>query len=132
LVFLFGVPGCGKSSLAGCIAYESSRRLPVVWHRASEIVLGSFHDASIVTRAKKAGILVLDDLGTENSTDYSRMILIDVICGRLDHGRPTIITSNMSKSNMEKRYSVIASRVWSVDSLQVGFPDISYRRREEH
>lgn len=108
-LYLFGPTGVGKSGIAAALAREVLER---------ELVAGAvvFVDARTLIRRLKAamgddarqadalgrvetyeraGLLVLDDLGAEYGTAYTRTTLEGLYAARLDAGRPTIITSNL-------------------------------------
>ena len=57
-------------------------------------------------------LLVLDDLGMEFDTPFSRACLYNVLNARLLEGRPTVVSTNLSISAMKERYGdQIASRI---------------------
>lgn len=84
-----------------------------------------------------AGLLVLDDLGTEKITHWTREILFDVLDRRLSLKRPTVITSNLNLDDLERRLTSekddpygerVASRIaGGCEVLEVKGAD--YRRR---
>ena len=68
---------------------------------------GESYDAMLA-----ADLLVIDDLGTEFATSYTLSVLYNLINSRLLAKKPTIINTNLSISDIEKRYSArIASRL---------------------
>lgn len=57
-------------------------------------------------------LLVLDDLGMEFDTPFSRACLYDILNARLLEGKPTVVSTNLSISAMRERYGdQIASRI---------------------
>lgn len=57
-------------------------------------------------------LLVLDDLGMEFDTPFSRACLYNILNARLLEGRPTVVSTNLSISAMQERYGdQIASRI---------------------
>ena len=57
-------------------------------------------------------LLVLDDLGMECDTPFSRACLYNVLNARLLEGRPTVVSTNLSIAAMKERYGdQIASRI---------------------
>jgi len=57
-------------------------------------------------------LLVIDDLGTEFSTSFTQSTLYGLINSRILSGKPTIINTNLSMSEIEKRYTPrISSRL---------------------
>lgn len=61
---------------------------------------------------KSCDLLILDDLGTEFPSAYVNAAIYDVVNARLLSGKPTIISTNLNLSALEKRYSDrFASRI---------------------
>lgn len=59
-----------------------------------------------------ADLLILDDLGAEFSTAFTTSALYNIINSRIAKGVPTIISSNLSPSELKERYpESIASRI---------------------
>ncbi len=113
-----GGTGLGKTFLSGCIAREVSRRgYSVVYDTAISLF------AAFETRrfAKDAGegkqarddarrylacdLLILDDLGSELTTPLAQTTLYEVVNGRLQSGRHTIISTNLSMDHIAQRYT---------------------------
>ena len=61
---------------------------------------------------KACDLLILDDLGTEFPSTYANAAIYDVVNARLLAEKPTIISTNLSISGLEKRYGErFASRI---------------------
>lgn len=57
-------------------------------------------------------LLIIDDLGTEYSTQFSSAAIYNIINSRIMMGKPTIISTNLSMKDMEKSYTYrMVSRV---------------------
>lgn len=57
-------------------------------------------------------LLVIDDLGAEMATAFTKSVLYNLINTRMLSGKPTIINTNLSMKEIEERYSPrIASRL---------------------
>ncbi len=57
-------------------------------------------------------LLVIDDLGAEMATAFTKSVLYNLINTRILSGKPTIINTNLSMKEIEERYSPrIASRL---------------------
>lgn len=57
-------------------------------------------------------VLLLDDLGSEKQTEWTTEIMYRLINGRYEQARPTIFSSNLSLSEVSKRYGDrITSRI---------------------
>ena len=65
-----------------------------------------------VRRLTDCDLLILDDLGTEMVTEFSRSALYTLINDRLLHNKRTVISTNLTAAQMEKRYTPqLASRL---------------------
>ena len=117
-LLLRGGPGLGKTFLSACIAREVARQGPSVVYETAAAVLDAFerehfaregdaHDraAAQVRRMMECDLLILDDLGTEMVTEFTRSALYTLINGRLTAGRKTIISTNLTAAQMQERYT---------------------------
>jgi len=69
-------------------------------------------------------LLVLDDLGAENITDFTTSMLYQLIDNRLAEEKPTIITTNLSiKQIRDKISDRIASRLKEYQIINFHIPD---------
>ena len=116
-----GDPGLGKTFLSACIARKVSEQgFSVVYVTIVE-ALASYEDlkfraepqaAARVDRLEKCDLLILDDLGTEMVTDFTRSALYTLINNRLLAGRKTIVSTNLSREALARLYTPqIASRL---------------------
>lgn len=121
-ILMWGETGLGKTHLSLAIAGE-------VLKNGYGVIYGSVHNLfSGIERAhfgKSVGedgateemlldcdLLILDDLGAEFTTTFTTAVLYNVINTRLLTSKPTIISTNLSLSQLEERYSRrIASRI---------------------
>lgn len=120
LVFLTGRPGCGKTH----VAVATLRRWIEAGKRgATFLVTGEFladmkngfRDGTaqgIMRRAQGDSLLVIDDLGSEMATDWVRDSMYMLVNYRLNHMKPTVITSNLRLGEIAETYhSRLASRL---------------------
>lgn len=122
-LLLFGAPGLGKTFLSACIArVVSEDGFSVVYDTAGHI-FSQFEAAKFrrddvdepdesVERCMACDLLILDDLGSELTTQFTQSALYELINGRLVGGKRTVISSNLSMEEAAVRYSPqIASRL---------------------
>ena len=57
-----------------------------------------------VEKLYSCDLLILDDLGSEFSTQYTTASLFDIINSRLISGKKTVINTNLSMAELEKKY----------------------------
>ena len=120
LVFLTGKPGCGKTHLA-CATLRRwivSGRPGALFIVAGEFLhqmKQGFKDGTsggVMRRAEAAKLLVLDDLGSEMATDWVRDTMYMLVNYRLNHMKPTIVTSNLRLGEIAETYHArLASRL---------------------
>lgn len=109
-----GPVGSGKTFLAGCIAnalLEMGKEvlLVVVPDLLDEIRATYDQDrydrqvteTGIIDAARKVHILILDDLGAHNYTEWTRNKIYNIINYRLNNRLPTVITTNLTLEDLE-------------------------------
>ena len=113
-----GGTGLGKTFLSGCIAREVSRRGYSVVYDTAINLFSAFEarrfsrDAGEERQARDdtrrylgCDLLILDDLGSEFTGPLAQSSLYEVVNGRLQAGRHTIISTNLSLELIAQRYS---------------------------
>ncbi len=113
-----GGTGLGKTFLSASIAkVVSEKGFSVVYDTAISVMeafeLQKFdrggddaeETASRVRRYTDCDLLILDDLGTEMTTNFTQSALYSLVNGRLLKGGKTIITTNLSEDELHRRYS---------------------------
>ena len=113
-----GGTGLGKTFLSGCIAREVSRRGYSVVYDTAINLFAAFEarrfsrDAGEERQARDdtrrylgCDLLILDDLGSEFTGPLAQASLYEVVNGRLQAGRNTVISTNLALEQIAQRYS---------------------------
>lgn len=126
---LSGKTGCGKSFGAAWFVdrfFRSKIGDPYQltaweWHARAERAAyaitwsdaqGIVEDKTIAANAKSCSFLVIDDLGKECGLQSAQAIMRNVISKRYDNELPTIITTELTLSDIDARYGrAIAERI---------------------
>lgn len=114
-----GGPGLGKTFLSACIARAvADSGFSVVYDTAGQLfddfeaVKFGGDQRDLTQKYLNCDLLIVDDLGTEMTTQFTQSVLYCVINDRLLQNRPMIVSTNLSDSALRQRYSpAIASRL---------------------
>lgn len=116
-----GATGLGKTFLSACIARTvADRGCSVVYetaiHLFSDFEIEKFssdeESRGLTKKYLECDLLIIDDLGTEMTTQFTVAALYQIVNTRMMEHRATIISTNLTPDAIEKRYSPqIASRV---------------------
>lgn len=120
-LFAWGPVGVGKSHLAAAaiawvVVEELLPSLAVRWLPVASLVdlLGDIRTgARALEELSRVSLLVIDDLGLERRTEYITERLDGLVVARHDARLRTIVTSNLSPSQLGQRSTRIASRLLS-------------------
>jgi hypothetical protein len=133
-LILTGSSGVGKSFSAAWVVKEYLRsKIPdlldartwshaetagenVMWCSANRII----HDRRMASGASGKAFLVLDDLGREGDAQIRRADVGDVISARYDAKLPTVITTELTFSDIIKTYGLYAAHKLAEDSEGYG------------
>ena len=118
--YLFrGGTGLGKTFLSACIAREVSNQGYSVAYVTALEALGAFETqkfskgteediaqaGALVRRMCGCDLLILDDLGTEMTSEPARVALYTLVNTRLLARKKTVVSTNLTAAQMEKRYT---------------------------
>ena len=117
LLFMGG-PGLGKTFLSACIARTvADNGFSVVYDTAGKL-FADFEatkfggETDLTQKYLQCDLLIIDDLGTEMTTQFTLSALYQVINTRLMECKPVIISTNLSTPAISQRYpGPIASRL---------------------
>ncbi len=114
-----GATGLGKTFLSGCVARQVSENgYSVVYVTAGklfsdfEAVKFERAEAGSLRDYRDCELLIVDDLGTEMTTEFVKASLYELVNTRLLERRTSLISTNLNEDNLEARYGgQIASRL---------------------
>ena len=125
LLFM-GATGLGKTFLSGCIARAVADRGYAVCYVSAGKLFSDFEtekfrlkeDGALTRAYLETDLLIVDDLGTEMTTQFTVSALYQIVNGRLLAAKPTIVSTNLPDAELETRYSAqIASRLLGTYTL---------------
>lgn len=102
-LYIEGTNGTGKTHLAAAIALQLiGEGIPVICKTSSDLLLDikkSFNDSGaqeheVLAVYKKVDLLIIDDLGKEQCSDWSMSTLYSILNDRYEDMKPTIVTTN--------------------------------------
>ena len=111
-LFIYGEPGTGKTMLASIIANERAElfkssmflRTVDIFHELNPYLN---EDKFETTRKRnsilKTPCLIIDDLGAEKPSDFTRANLFDILDFRMNEQLQTIITTNFNIAQLQNR-----------------------------
>lgn len=113
-VLMKGATGLGKTHLSLAIANEVIKRGYGVIYVSAPALLSklekeyfsrSSSDSDTTEMLSTCDLLIIDDLGTEFRTQFSVSQIYNIFNSRVLQGKPVIINTNLTMSELEKAYS---------------------------
>lgn len=110
-LYIEGSNGTGKTHLAAAISLQLiNENIPVVCKTSSDLlgdIKRAFDDGErseyeVLRAYKDVDLLVVDDLGKEQCTDWSMSTLYSIFNDRYEDMKPTIITTNYGEEDLVK------------------------------
>ena len=137
-LILFGTTGTGKTHISTAIAKLVIERGYEVLYNTIQNIIDAFENDKFrhgygpyEPQGQKyldCDLLIIDDLGTEFSTQFSLSVIYNVLNTRLNKGLPSIISTNLSNQEFNSKYEDrIYSRLVGRDSLLLKFVGNDYR-----
>ena len=113
-LYLYGDFGVGKSFMVAALAHDLSEKLGVsstLLHYPSFVIdvknaIGDGNVKTLVDEIKLSEVLILDDIGAEQSTAWVRDEILQVILQyRMQENLPTFFTSNFNFEELELHFA---------------------------
>ena len=108
-LYIEGTNGTGKTHLAAAIALQLiNEGVPVICKTSTDMLLdikktferGDISESAVLGIYKSADLLIIDDLGKEQCSDWSMSILYSILNDRYEDMKPTIITTNYGAEDL--------------------------------
>ena len=115
---IWGDVGTGKSFFAGCIANALLEKgVPVLMTNFSRILNTltgmHFEDRNqFIHSLNRYSLLIIDDLGIERNSDFALEQVFNVIDSRYRSGKPLIVTTNLTLSELQHPKDTAHSRIY--------------------
>ena len=120
-LYLYGSFGVGKTYLAACITNSLAKKgvkvafvnIPKFFAKARNSITADYNNPdnrdflnNRIDSLQKAEVVVLDDIGAENTTNWVRDdILLPLLEYRWSNGKRTLFTSNVDMNQLETKLS---------------------------
>jgi DNA replication protein DnaC len=142
-LFLYGPVGTGKTHLCSAIAnyciqagvgvvyLKSGRLLDLIREYKFELDRDDYEGRNRkLEELYHVELLIIDDLGTENLTDFAREQLLLLIDERINHRLPLVVSTNLSPNEIGVKYLVRISDRLLTSSRILKFTGGSFRQRK--
>ncbi|WP_312653190.1 ATP-binding protein [Proteiniclasticum sp.] len=109
-LLFFGSPGTGKTFLSSCIAKELLDAGHLVVYRTADGLIQNlkevkFHEnVELLDLLLNCDLLIIDDLGTELTTEFSKVELFNFLNAKLLRKKKMIISTNLTLENLKNKY----------------------------
>lgn len=110
-LFLFGGTGLGKTFLSSCIARELLQRGVSVAFDSIQNYLRDIEnehfgraEGNTLQILLNADLTILDDLGSEFTSQFNSASIYNILNSRLNMGKPTIVSTNLSLDELSQKY----------------------------
>lgn len=120
-VFMHGMTGLGKTHLSLAITGEVIKKGYNVIYNSAQNIFNELEkerfgktntNGAYEAMVLECDLLVIDDLGAEFPTSFTKAALYNIINTRMNSGLPTIISTNLSLTEIEALYTQrISSRI---------------------
>ena len=133
-LLFYGTVGCGKSFLSGCVAKElMDRGVSVVYFSAAQLFDILYQNTLYngLEDLYNYELVIIDDLGAEMTNSFVTTALFSFLNERILREKATIISTNLSLSDMKDRYSdrIVSRIIQNFKLCKLSGPDIRILKR---
>lgn len=133
-LLFYGTVGCGKSFLSGCVAKElMDRGVSVVYFSAAQLFDILYQNTLYngLEDLYNYELVIIDDLGAEMTNSFVTTALFSFLNERILRKKATIISTNLSLSDMKDRYSdrIVSRIIQNFKLCKLSGPDIRILKR---
>lgn len=138
-ILMRGATGLGKTHLSLSIASEVIKKghsviygsAPDLFGKAEQEHFGN-KERTTLDMLYDADLLILDDVGAEFESKFYNSVFYTIINNRMNTGKPTIVSTNLSLSDLLSRYGDrTVSRLKTMDDLPFAGSDVRLIRAKE-
>lgn len=138
-IFMRGGTGLGKTHLSLSIAkIVIAKGYSVIYGSAPDLLRMAEQEqfgkktGNTLDRLCEVDLLVFDDLGAEFETKFTVSAVYNIINNRINSGKPTIVSTNLSYNEMQTKYGDrILSRLGMLEELVFAGTDVRVLKRNE-
>lgn len=109
-IFITGNVGTGKTHIAAAITLELNQKgvqaLFITSIKLLQKIKDTYDGSSDIKTYKNAELLIIDDLGKEQVTEWALVQLFELINDRYEQNLPVVITTNYSDEEIITRYTL--------------------------
>ena len=137
-ILMGGVPGNGKTHIAAAISNDlidkgfSVKFVNVITLINNLKTLNFDEVEDYIMTLNDADLLVIDDLGKGNSSEYTKSVIYGIINSRYENYKPLIATTNLKSNDMSKYIDqAVVSRIYGMCMiLPFNLPDYRENNKE--
>lgn len=132
-LYVCGPAGVGKTHLAASLIDYFAPSMPEIraYHETEifgklrqAISSGSIDYSEVLKYMIDYELIIIDDIGTSNISDWKCEVMFDLVNIRYNSRRPTVYTSNLSPQELCDAYGVrISSRIFGYPSIVMDFSE---------
>jgi DNA replication protein DnaC len=139
-LLLMGGTGLGKTHLSTALARRVIDRGYDVYYTGAVGMFADFEKVRFGQSTEEAAedprrysscdLLIIDDLGTEVTNQFTNSCLYTVLNNRINLGRPTVISTNLSGKDLQSRYAERITSRLSGEFTPLRFVGADIRRQK--